>query len=43
MTKRQDPLTKSMIVWLTNSAAGKDPDCFTGALVDFLIMGTQRG
>ena len=43
LTKRQDPLTKSMIVWLSDSAKGKDPDCFTNALVDFLIMGTQTG
>ena len=32
-----------MIVWLINSAAGKDPNCFTSALGDFLIMGTQTG
>ena len=43
MTKRQDPITKSMIVWLIKSAAGKDPDCLTSALGDFLIMGTQTG
>ena len=43
MTKRQDSITKSMIVWLIKSAVGKDPDCLTSALGDFLIMGTQTG
>ena len=27
MTKRQDPITKSMIIWLINSVLGKDHDC----------------
>ena len=43
MSKRQDPITKSMIVWLIKSVAGKDPDCFTSALCNFLIMGIQTG
>ena len=43
MTKRQDPITKSMIVWLIKSAARKDPDYLTNALGDFLILGTQTG
>ena len=43
MTKRQDWITKSMIIWLIKSAAGKDLDCFTSALCDFLIMGIQTG
>ena len=43
MSKRQDPITKSMIIWLIESVAGKDPDCSTSALCDFLIMGIQTG
>ena len=43
MTKRQDPITKSMIIWLINSVLGKDPDCKTHAIIDFLIMGIQTG
>ena len=29
MTKRQDPITKLMIIWLIKSVAGKDRDYFT--------------
>ena len=43
MAKRQDPITKSMINWLINSVIGKDPDCLTHAIIDFLIMGIQTG
>ena len=43
MAKRQDPITKSMISWLNNSVTGKDPDCFTHTIIDFLIMGIQTG
>ena len=43
MTKSQDPITKSMIAWLIKSVAGKDSDCFTSTLGDFLVMGTQTG
>ena len=43
MTKRQDPITKSMIIWLVKSVTGKDPDCFTNTIIDFLIMGIQTG
>ena len=43
LSTRQDPITKSMIVWLIKSVAGKDPDGFTSALYDFLIMGIQTG
>ena len=43
MTKRQNPITKLMIVWLIRLAAAKDPDCLTSALGDFRIMGTQTG
>ena len=38
MSKRQDLITKSMIIWLINSVIGKDPDCFTHAIIDFFIM-----
>ena len=40
MIKRQDPTTKSMIIWLIKSAVRKDLD---SALCDFLIMGIQTG
>ena len=43
MIKRQDLITKSMISWLINSVAGKDPDYSTHAIIDFLIMGIQTG
>ena len=43
MTKRKDPIAKSMIVWLIRSVVRKDPDCPTSALRDFLCMGTQTG
>ena len=41
MTKRQDPIIKSMIIWLINSMKGKDTHCFTHAIINFLIMGIQ--
>ena len=43
MTKRQDPIIKSMIIWLIKCVTGKDPACFTNAIIDFLIMGIQTG
>ena len=43
MAKRQDPITKSMITWLINSVIGKDPDCLTHVIVNFLIMEIQTG
>ena len=43
MTKCQAPITKSMIIWLIKSVTGKDHDCFTNAIIDFLIMGIQTG
>ena len=43
MTKRQDAITKSMIIWLINSVLGKDPDCLAHAIINFLIMGIQTG
>ena len=43
MIKRQDPITKLMIIWLIQSMAGKDCDCFTSVLCEFLIMGIQTG
>ena len=32
-----------MIIWLINSVLGKDPDCITHAIIDFLIIGIQTG
>ena len=43
MTKRQDWITKSMIIWLINCVTGKDPDCFTNDIINFLTMGIQTG
>ena len=43
MAKRQDPINKSMIIWLINSVKGKDPDYFTHTIIDFFIMGIQTG
>ena len=43
MNKRQDPITKSMIIWLINSTKGKNLHCFTYIIIDFLIIGIQTG
>ena len=43
MTKRQDPITKSMIIYLINFMRRKDPHCFTNFIIDFFIMGIQTG
>ena len=43
MSTRQDPITKSMIIWLIKLVAGKDRNYFTIALCDFFIMGIQTG
>ena len=32
-----------MIIWLIKCVTGKDPDCFTQAIINFLIMGIQTG
>lgn len=41
MTKRQDLITKSMIIYLINSTRGKGLHCFTNVIIDFLIMEIQ--
>ena len=37
---RQDPIRKSMIIYLMDSMVGKDPHCLMNAIIDFLVMGT---
>ena len=43
MAKRQDPINKSMIIWLIKCVTKKVPDCFTPVIINFLITGIQTG